>query len=447
MERADVVIVGGGPAGIITALTARRYYPEKTIMLIKDQATGVIPCGIPYMFHSLKSPGDNEMGFGALSENDIRVLTDKVTSIQREDKFVKTRDGVSMGYEKLVLATGSIPVIPPIPGNELDGIFPIKKDMDSMQALVEKVKHSKSVLIVGGGFIGVELADEIAGIGSVQVHLVEMLPDLLANSFDAEFGQMAEEKLLSKDVNVYKSTGVEGFTGNSRVQEVKLSDGKSLPVDYVIIGIGAVPNTALAENAGLHLFEGSGIWVDEYMRTGDPDIFAVGDCAAKRDFFTREKTPVMLASTATAEARIAGANLYKLKVVRENKGTIAIYSTYVDGLVLGSAGLTERTATRENFEIITGTVVGPDRHPGKLPGTSSCQVKLIFSKNSETIMGGQVAGGQSAGEMINIIGAAIQKRASRTEFETMQMATHPYLTSAPTKYPLVVAAQNANHAK
>jgi NADH oxidase (H2O2-forming) len=188
-----------------------------------------------------------------------------------------------------------------------------------------------------------------------------------------------------------------------------------------------------------------GVWVDEYMRTIDSDIFAIGDCAAKRDFYTHKEAPVMLASTATAEARIAGANLYRLKVVRENKGTIAIYSTYVDGKVLGSAGLTENTAEKEGFEIVTGLVDGTDKHPVTLPGANKVKVKLIFSKNHGIILGGQVAGGISCGEMINLIGVAIQKRMSFAELETLQIATHPYLTSAPTVYPIVLAAQDASN--
>jgi pyruvate/2-oxoglutarate dehydrogenase complex dihydrolipoamide dehydrogenase (E3) component len=199
----------------------------------------------------------------------------------------------------------------------------------------------------------------------------------------------------------------------------------------------------LAEETGLDLGRGKGIWVDEYMRTPDPDVFAVGDCAGKRDFFTRKDLPVMLASTATAEARVAGANLYQLKVVRENKGTIAIYSTYVSGLVLGSAGLTESSARKEGFEVVVGTAEAPNKHPATLPGTEKTKIKLIFSKQSGIIMGGQVAGGICAGEIINIIGMAIQQRVSSTELETLQLATHPHLTSAPTMYPLVLAAQDA----
>jgi len=131
-------------------------------------------------------------------------------------------------------------------------------------------------------------------------------------------------------------------------------------------------------------------------------------------------------------------------VVRENKGTIAIYSTYVDGLVLGSAGLTETSAKKEGFEIVSGNTESFDKHPGSLPGANKTRVKLIFSKQSGILMGGQVAGGISAGEIINIIGMAIQQRVSVTELETLRMATHPYLTSAPTVYPVVLAAQNAS---
>ncbi len=445
-KRFDVLVIGGGPAGVIAALTARRYYPDKSIAVIRDRDRGVIPCGIPYMFHSLAEPGQNQLGYGMFADQGIQDIIGRVSAIHRKEQQLETEAFETIGYEKLVIATGSKPIIPSITGTDLDGVFPIRKDLEYMTSVVNKVKTAENVVIVGGGFIGVELADEIAGLDGVQVHLVEMLPDLLGNSFDPEFAALVEERLVTKGVQVYKNTRLERFSGNGKVARAHLSGGGEIPADYAIFGIGSQPDTALAETAGLRLFDSSGIWVDEYMRTSEQHIFAVGDCAVKRDFFTREKVPVMLASTATAEARIAGANLFKLKVVRENKGTIAIYATYVDGLVLGSAGLTERSAREEGFEIIIGGGKCPDKHPGSLPGTKTCQVKLIFSRNSETILGGQVAGGPSCGEMINTIGAAIQKRMSRAEFETLQMATHPYLTAAPTKYPLVVAAMNANHA-
>jgi NADPH-dependent 2,4-dienoyl-CoA reductase/sulfur reductase-like enzyme len=270
-----------------------------------------------------------------------------------------------------------------------------------------------------------------------------MLPQILANSFDPEFSKMAGDKLSTTGAAVITGISVIEISGNGKVEKVKLSDGTVLDAGAVVLGIGASPEFAAAKESGLEVIERRGICVDEYMRTSDPDVFAVGDCACKKDFYTRRDTPVMLASTATTEARIAGANLFSLKVVRENKGTIAIYSTYINGLVLGSAGLTETTAKKEGFEIISSTATGKDRHPGTMPGGSDVTVKLVFSKQSGIILGGQVSGGQSAGELINLIGVAIQKRMSVSEMETLQMATQPYLTSAPTVYPLVVAAQNA----
>ncbi|MCK4912848.1 MAG: FAD-dependent oxidoreductase [Candidatus Omnitrophica bacterium] len=443
-KKIDILVIGGGPAGMISAVTAKRYYPEKKILVMKDIEKGVIPCGIPYMLSSLKNPEDNKLGVAALKGKNIDVVIDQAIKIDRKKKSVITKNNDIYYYEKLVLTVGSSPIIPAIPGIDKKGIYPIYKDMEYLKNFIKEVKEAKNVLVLGGGFIGIEFADELFKIDSLNIYLVESLPNLLSNSFDIEFSKLAREKLESKGVKVLTGIQVEEFYGNDRVEKVKVSNDKEIKVDAVILGIGASPNIKIAQDAGLNLGKGKGIWVDEYMRTVDPDIFAVGDCAGKKDFYTRKGIPVMLASTATAEARIAGANLYELKVIRENKGTIAIYSTYIDGLVLGSAGLTENSAKKESFEIVTGIVAGVDKHPAGMPGANQIKVKLIFSKQSGVILGGQVAGGISCGEIINVIGIAIQKRMSFTELETLQMATHPFLTSAPTVYPVVLAAQDAS---
>jgi len=441
-RKTDILIIGAGPAGIVCVMTARKYYPGKKIIVMKNIKKGVVPCGIPYMFASLENPDENKLETNVLEENGIKVIINQAKKINRDKKTVETKNGDIYNYEKLILATGSSPIMPSIPGIDKKGVYPIYKDMDFLKKAIKNIKKAKNILIVGGGFIGVEFADELSQIQGLNVYLAEMLPNILANSFDPEFSSLAKDKLKAKGVNILTNIRVEEFTGDKKVEEARLSNGKKIPVDAVILGIGALPNTKLAVNAGLDLGKGKGIWVDEYMRSVDPDIFAVGDCAGKKDFYTRKDTPVMLASTATAEARIAGANLYQLKVIRENKGTIAIYSTYVDGLVLGSAGLTEGSAKKEGFEIIAGCAEVMDKHPAAMPDTKKVKIKLIFSKQSGIIMGGQVAGGMSAGEIINIIGMAIQQRVSLSELETLQMATHPYLTSAPTMYPLVLAAQD-----
>jgi len=442
-KEVDVFVIGGGPAGIVSAVTTRKYYPEKKITLVKNVESGCIPCGIPYMFSSLNNPEENKLGNAALENNDIDLVIDEVQRIDRDHKEVITGKEDTFRYDKLILALGSLPITPPVPGIDKEGVYTINKDLNYLKVVVEKIKKSKHVMILGGGFIGVEFADEISKIGGLKVTLVEMLPALLYNSFDPEFSEIVEEKLVSQGIEVLTDTEVIEILGKKKVEKVRLSGGKEIEVDSIILGVGSVPNTQLAFEAGLDRGKGKGIWVDEYMRTSDADIFAVGDCAGKRDFYTRKDTAIMLASTSTAEARIAGANLFKLKVIRENKGTIAIYSTYINGLVLGSAGLTERTARKENFEVVIGAATGMDKHPATLPGANKIRVKLIFSRQSGILMGGQVSGGISAGEVINIIGLAIQQRVSATELDTLQIATHPYLTSAPTMNPLILAAQAA----
>jgi len=438
----DIIVVGGGPAGIISAVTARKYYPDKKVLLIKSVGNGVIPCGIPYMFTTLEKPEDNALGNAPLEKNNVDVKVDEVISIDKQAKQISTKNNETLYYEKLIIATGSNPIIPPIEGKEKKGIYCVYKDMDYLKSLKQDVINAKNIVIVGGGFIGVEFADELSNLNDAKVSIIELKPEILS-TFDTEFTQLAKQKLIENGVNIITNTGVEKFDGNEKVESVLLSDNKTIPADVVILGIGASPNSLLAEKAGIEIGKSKGILVDEYLRTSDTDIFAIGDCAEKKDFFTRRKVNIMLASIATSEARIAGANLFNLKLLRENKGTIAIYSTKIGDLTLGAAGLTEKTALEEGFEILVGNAECVDKHPATMPGASKIKVKLIFSKQSGILLGGQVSGGVSAGEIVNIIGLALQKNTLLTELETLQISTHPKLTASPTVYPLITAAQDA----
>jgi NADPH-dependent 2,4-dienoyl-CoA reductase/sulfur reductase-like enzyme len=250
--------------------------------------------------------------------------------------------------------------------------------------------------------------------------------------------------LLDKQgINLRTGSRVVSIDGNGSVESVSLENGEKIPADMVLVSVGAKPSSKLAENAGLRIIENGSIWVDNYMRTDAEDVFAVGDCALKRDFFTRKAASVWLASTATAEARNAGTNIYGIRVLHQIQGTIAAFSTQIGGKSFASTGMTCRTCEKEGFRYVTATAAAPDRHPGMLPGACELKVKLIFAYRSGIILGGQVSGGPSVGELINLIALAIQTKVTVRELDMMQIATHPLLTSAPTVHPLINAAHQA----
>jgi len=438
----QVVVLGGGPAGIIAAGCGKKSNPDKEFTLIRSEETGLVPCGIPYIFGTLESVDANVMGVAPIQKLGVEVMQAEVTAIDFQNKSLSLQNGESVEYEKLVLATGSSPILPKMQGIDLPGVYTVKKNKIYMEQVYAAAKKAQKVVIVGGGFIGIETGDEMRKMGK-DVTLVEALPNLLEAAYDNEFGKMAQETLQEHGLKVRTGILVEEILGSDKVQGVKLRDGSTVPADMVIFAIGYRPNVELVKDSGIHMGFSNGIWVDEYMRTSIPDVFAAGDCVEHKDFFTRKPSRLMLASTAVFDARIAGSNLYGLKVVRENHGNLGVFSTSIEGLTLAAAGMNERTSREEGFEIVVGEAASVDRHPGTLPDKSALKVKLIFSLESGLLLGGQLAGGKSVGEMVNILGLGLQKDVTANDLVTMQIGTHPLLTSAPTTYPIVLAAESA----
>lgn len=295
-------------------------------------------------------------------------------------------------------------------------------------------------MIIGAGFIGVEFSDELNKSGR-EVVLIEKEDEILGAAFDPEIAARIRVLLQNRGVKVVTGSGISEVSGKTKVEGIILDNGVQYEADAVILSMGYKPQTALAKKSGIFIDESGFIAVDEYMRTHHPDIFAVGDCAQKRDFITRKRVPTMLASTACAEARVAGMNLFNIHVVKTFSGTIGIYSTAIGDNGFGTAGLTEKRADEEGIAVITGTFEGVDRHPGNLPDASKQLVKLIVAKYSGVIVGGEVIGGLSAGELTNVIGLAIENRMSINTLLISQIGTHPCLTASPAAYPLIKAAE------
>ena len=379
MKKTDVLIIGGSAAGLAVAATGKSHYPVKKFLLIRKEEEVMVPCGIPYIFGSLENSNQNVLpGDSTYDKLGIDYMVGEIISIDKAAKKCKLDNGEEIEYKKLVLGTGSTPVVPAwLPGVTLENVFTIPKNKIYLDTVKEKIRNLDKVVIVGGGFIGVELSDELNKAGK-DVTLVEVLPHILSLAFDEELDKVAEDILKSQGIKVNTGIGVkELLQENGKVSEVLLNDGTKLKADAVILSMGYEPNSKLAGEAGLRVNDKGFICVDEYMRTDDPNIIAVGDCAEKRDFVTRKQTGVMLASTACAEGRIAGMNLFRLSAVKTFSGTIAIFSTSINGHSMGAAGLTEEQAIKEGFKVVTGTFEGMDRHPGKLPDMHKQIVKLI----------------------------------------------------------------------
>lgn len=441
MKKVDVLVIGGSAAGLVSAVTVKSNNPEKVVMMVRQEEKVMIPCGIPYIFGTLKTSDNNVLPDKSLNSLGVEIKIDTVMTIKKNEKVCKTLDGTEIEYDKLIIATGSKPYIPNwLEGSNLDNVFTIPKDKVYLDELMNVLKGCRNVVVVGAGFIGVEVSDEISKTGAT-VSLIEIQSHILGQAFDEGVATEAESILKSRGIHVMTNVGVKKIDGVKKVSKVILDNGEELEADAVILSMGYRANISLVKEAGIDLAESGAIYVDEYMRTNTTDIFAVGDCAMKRDFVTGKPSNIMLASTACAEARVAGMNLYTLSTVRSFNGTIGIYSTNIGDTSFGVAGLTERYAIKEGFDVITGSFTGMDRHPGKFADAHSQTVKLIVSKDGGVILGGEVIGGSSVGELINVIGFIIQGGMSLTNLLVSQIGTQPMLTASPAAYPLIKAAE------
>lgn len=442
MDKTDILIIGGSAAGFVDGMTARRHYKDAKVSVMGKEKEGqvLVPCGIPYIFGPVGATEKNIIPDALLSGNGIDLIVDEAISIDREAKTVSTASGKSIGYEKLVLATGSAPIIIPIPGKDLENVFCAMKDVDYLNGLLKTLDGVKDVAIIGGGFIGLEFADEFRKRG-LNVTVVEMLPHCLQLVFDEDFCTLAENKLSERGINIRTNAQAEAVLGEKKVQGLKLNTGEELKADLVFMGVGVRPNTELAQKAQLQMGETRAIWVDECGRTSDKDIFAVEDCAEKSSFFTKKPSALRLASTACTEGRIVGANLFELK--RRNEGVIGGFATIIGDSGVGMAGLTEAAAKAAGFDIVTSEVKTPDKHPGSMPGAKEFGVKLVFERATQEILGGQVCGGLTVGEVVNVLAALIQNRMTANQVATFQYGTHPFFTPSPIPYPIVNAAEAA----
>ncbi|MEA1983402.1 MAG: FAD-dependent oxidoreductase [Campylobacterota bacterium] len=440
----DILIIGGGPAGAVSAVTAKMNFRDKEVLVVREYEKQLVPCAIPYIFGETLGCSDKDVGSCAAAvDMGISTLLGEVKDIDFKDKIAFTLNE-AIHFDKLIFATGSKPFVHDLLRHSLalNGVFTVAKNKELIDRAKAYLEDKTEVVVVGTGFIGVEMAMELLS-GGKNVTLIGGSRHILKDSFDSEIAEEAEKILQDAGVKFIGNDKVSAIidkNGDNIVNGVELDSGKVVDAEVVFLATGYKPNTELAQKVGVSLGHYGGIWVDEYMRTKNHDIFAVGDCSARREFITKTPSKVMLASTSSAEGRTAGSSLYGIKYIKGFSGTIAIFSTMIGEIAFSSAGVTEDEAKAAGMDIVVGTFSGINRHPATIPDAQRQLVKLVATRNGGQVIGGQIVGGKETGEMINIIGLAIETGLSVYNLMSMQVATQPMLTAAPTNYPIVMAA-------
>ena len=308
MEKYEIIIIGNGEPALACTFSAKHTYPDKNIAIIKNENAN------PFVEELLLSTTEN-------LKNSVDVIYSEID--HRKEKTLYLKSGKELQYEKLVLATGSRAIEPPIDGLHMRGVFLMNKNPDLIKKIRRKALSSENIIIYGGGYIGVELCDELLHSGK-RVTIIEKSKRLMPSSFDSEISLKAKGLLEGLGGRVIMDTKLKSIWGTNKITGVSLSNDQTINCDFLMICCGTRPNTEVAEKLGIIFDRDRGILIDGYFRTSDKDIFAVGDCAAKFDFFSSELANVLLHNAKMEEASLLGANLYS---VIFNRGRMIDYLT------------------------------------------------------------------------------------------------------------------------
>jgi len=430
-----LVIVGGVAGGASAAARARRLSEEAEIVLFeRGSEVSFANCGLPYYVGGAIAQREKLLvttaeRLHARFNLDVRTLS-LVEAIDRTTKRVRVRDLTSgrqyeESYDKLILAPGAAPVRPPIPGIDLPGIYTLRslQDVDQIKARVDQ--GVRQAVVVGAGFIGLELVENFVRRG-VATTLVE-LQDQVLPPLDKEMTSPIVETLAAKGVTVLLCQSAVAFEKTADGLLVRLKSGEALPAQIVILGVGVRPENKLAVEAGLEVGPRGGIRVDDRLVTSDPDIYAVGDAIEVEDFVSGEPAQIPLAGPANRQGRIAADNVFgRASRYRGTQGT-AIVGVF--GLSAAITGASEKALRRANrpFRKI---YVHPANHAAYYPGAEAMALKLLFHPETGQILGAQAVGGAGVDKRIDVLSVAIQAGMTVFDLEEIELAYAPQYGSA-----------------
>ncbi|MBA4367818.1 MAG: CoA-disulfide reductase [Desulfobacterium sp.] len=431
-----LLIIGGVAGGATAAARARRLNENAEIIVFeRGEFISFANCGLPYYIGtSIKKRDDLLITTPADFRNryriDVRTFSE-VVAIDRKNKSVEVRNLQDQTvyketYDKILLSPGAAPIRPPIEGVNLDTIFSLRNipDMDAIKAFVDQEKPLTAV-VVGGGFIGLEMAENLTGRG-VKTTIVEMLDQVMA-PLDKEMAAIVHRFLMEGGVKLSLGNAVTAFTRNGKQIRVSTKNGTELMADLVILSIGIRPENFLARQAGLKVGEYGGITVDETMCTSDPDIYAVGDAIETLDFLTQVPAIIPLAGPANKQARIAADNIMGRRTTYP--GSLGTAVVKIFDKTIASTGQSEKKLMQQNIPYRKSYTFSGS-HASYYPGSETMAIKLLFSPGTGRILGAQVVGGKGVDKRIDVLATAIHAGMTVFHLETLELAYAPPYSSA-----------------
>ena len=374
----------------------------------------------------------------------IKVIREEVTTVDPIKKSIAVSDGRKFSYDKLFLATGSRPFIPPIEEKDLEGVMCLRglDDAENIKTYIA-AKNPKNIIFIGAGFISMEIASLLAAQSPDQFNItvVELMDRPLPLMLDKDMADPVQAYLEEKGLNILTGEKVEKLVGDSgKITGVTLASGKTLAADMVFMNVGVRPNTQLAESIGLEMGQ-YGIKVNQFQETSDPDILAGGDCVEKINFITQKPTPGQLRGPAVMQGRLAAKRLAGYDIAFP--GVVDAGGCKMFDMTITATGLSEECAAKEGIETVCAVVDSRSKH-GMIPGMKPWKLKLVFDKKTQKLIGGQIVSHDIApAREIDAVTAFILCGRTIGELTTFTSACNPDISSEPSAEPITIAAEQA----
>lgn len=436
-ETPTYIIIGGVAGGASAAVRLRRVDEHaKIIMVERGEYVSFANCGLPYHIGDVikdeekllvETPEKLNNNFNI----DVRIKTEAI-QIKPAEKLLVLKDLTNNNiyeekYTKLILSPGANPLRPPIPGINASNIFTLRNipDMRAIKNFIE-TNHPIHATVIGGGFIGLEMAENLAHLG-LKVTVNELAPQVMA-PLDPEMAAYVHQHLKQHNVELYLSDGVKAFEKVSHTEiKVQLQSGKIIETNMVVLGIGVKPERKLAEEAGLTIGNRGGILVNEYLQTSDPDIYAIGDAIEVKDLVTGENTLIPLAGPANKQGRIAANNIVGRK--EAYKGTQGTSIAKIFDLTIATTGANEKTLARLGIAY-RKSFTQNSSHAGYYPNAIPMAIKLLFSPEDGKILGAQIVGYEGVDKRIDVLATALRMGLTVFDLQELELAYAPPYSSA-----------------